>query len=129
MGPVAVAYCFSFRLDGTGVTPLCCNAHSDVGQDRGAATSALHRRTLAYAQLGATPYPAYRRDQRKGDTCIWAKWGRFVIFSVLCRLPYGKHRSQILVFTSIWGTKKVCDNDIFRAVFPSIWVSWNRQIL
>ena len=28
------------------------------------------------------------------------------------------HCSQVLVFTSIWGTQKGCDNDTFRAVFP-----------
>ena len=32
-------------------------------------------------------------------------------------------------FTSTWGTQKGCDNDIFRAVFPSIWVSWDPQTL
>ena len=39
------------------------------------------------------------------------------------------HCSQILVFTSIWGTQKGCDNNTFRAVFPSIWVSWPPQTL
>ena len=52
----------------------------------------------------------------EGNPCTWAKWGRFVIFP--CALP------QTLIFTSIWDThKKGCDNDTFRAVFPSIWVS------
>ena len=32
------------------------------------------------------------------------------------------HRSQVLVFASTWDTQKGCDNDIFRAAFPSIWV-------
>ena len=31
------------------------------------------------------------------------------------------HCSQILVFASIWDTQKGCNNDSFRAVFPSIW--------
>ena len=46
-------------------------------------------------------------------------------------LPAGiwGHCSQILVFTSIWGTLKGCSNDTFRAVFPSIWVSWDPQTL
>ena len=40
------------------------------------------------------------------------------------------HCSQILVFTSIWDPHwKGCVDDLFRAVFPSIWVSWNRQTL
>ena len=39
------------------------------------------------------------------------------------------HCSQALVFTSIWGTQKGCDNDIFRAVCPNIWVSWDPQTL
>ena len=39
------------------------------------------------------------------------------------------HCSQVLVFTSIWGTQKGCDNDTFRAVFPSVWVSWHPQAL
>ena len=37
------------------------------------------------------------------------------------------HCSQVLVFTSIWGSQKGCENDIFRAVFPSIWGSWDPQ--
>ena len=35
-----------------------------------------------------------------------------------------------LVYTSTWGTqKKGCDNDTFRTVFPSIWLSWDLQTL
>ena len=38
--------------------------------------------------------------------------------------------SQALVLTSIWGAhKKGCDTGIFRAVFPSIWVSWDPKTL
>ena len=33
------------------------------------------------------------------------------------------HCSQILVLLAFGAHKKGCDNDIFRAVFPSIWVS------
>ena len=40
-----------------------------------------------------------------GPPCIWAKWGRFVIFPVLCLLAYGETASQVLGFTSIWGTQ------------------------
>ena len=40
------------------------------------------------------------------------------------------HRSQVLVFTSIWGTqKKGRDSDTFCAVFPSIWVFLDPQAL
>ena len=35
--------------------------------------------------------------------------------------------SQVLVFTSIWGTQKRVWQRHFRAVFPSIWVSWDPQ--
>ena len=53
-------------------------------------------------------------------------WGRFVIFPVLCLPAYGTLLSSPS-FTRIWGAhKKGCDNDIFRAVFPSMWVLWNQ---
>ena len=36
------------------------------------------------------------------------------------------HCSHILVFLQAFGAhKKGCDNGIFRAVFPSIWLSWD----
>ena len=40
-----------------------------------------------------------------------------------------EHCSQVLVFTSIGAHEKGYDNDTFRAVFPSIWVSWDPQTL
>ena len=39
------------------------------------------------------------------------------------------HCSQVLVLTSIGAHKKARDNDTFRAVFPSIPVSWDPQAL
>ena len=49
--------------------------------------------------------------------------GRFVSFPVLCLLAYGDTCSQVLVFTSIWGTHtKRVSQWHFSCRFPSIWV-------
>ena len=61
--------------------------------------------------------------------CPLAKWGRFVLVPVLCLLAYGGHRSQVLVLPAFGAQRKGCDSDISRAVFPSIWASWDPQIL
>ena len=39
------------------------------------------------------------------------------------------HCSQILFLLAFGAHKKGCDSDTFRAVFPSIWVSWGPQTL
>ena len=52
-----------------------------------------------------------------------AEWGRLVVFPRALSASAWGHCSEVLVFASIWGTQKGCDNDTFRAVFPSIWVS------
>ena len=47
--------------------------------------------TYGYRSLGTEE----RNKEKKrllaspGRSCIWAKWGRFVIFPVLCLLAYG----------------------------------------
>ena len=61
--------------------------------------------------------------------CIWAKRGRFVIFPVLCLLASGDTALKTYFLLAFGAHKKGCDNGIFRAVFPSIWVSWNPQTL
>ena len=61
--------------------------------------------------------------------CIWARWGRFVIFPLLCLLAYGDTALKSEFLLAFEAPKKGCDNDIFRAVFPSIWVSWDPQTL
>ena len=62
-----------------------------------------------------------RARLRRPKSCpsIWAKWGRFVIFPVLCLLAYFIHCSQILVFARFGAHRKGCNNDTSRAVFPS----------
>ena len=51
--------------------------------------------------------------------CICVKWGRFVIFPVLCLPAYGGTLlSNPSFFTSIWDThRKGCESVTFRAVF------------
>ena len=55
--------------------------------------------------------------------CTWVKWGRFVIFHVLCLLEYGDTALKSLFLLALGAHKKACDNDTSRAVFPSIWAS------
>ena len=66
-----------------------------------------------------------RNRVKKGQEiyCTWAKWARFVIFPVLCLLAYGDTALKSWFLLAFGGHKKGCDNDILRAVFPSIWAS------
>ena len=59
----------------------------------------------------------------------WAKWGRFVIFPVLCLLVYGDIALKSWFLLAFGARTKGRDSDTFRAVFPSIWVSWDPQTL
>ena len=65
----------------------------------------------------------------KGWGCIWAKWGRFVIFPVLCLLAYGDTALKSEFLLAFGAHKKGCNNDTFRAVSPTIWVSWDLKTL
>ena len=60
----------------------------------------------------------------EGEGCIWAKWG-----PVLCLLAFGDSALTSKFLLALGAHKKGCDNDTFRAIFPSIWVSWDTQIL
>ena len=61
--------------------------------------------------------------------CIWAKSCRFVTFPMLCLLAFGDAARKSYFLPAFGPHKKGCDNDTFRAVFPSIWVSWDPQTL
>ena len=51
------------------------------------------------------------------------KMGSICHFSRVLPASIWGHCSQVLVFASTSGTQKRCDNEIFHAVFPSIWTS------
>ena len=67
-------------------------------------------------------------ESNREDEPVRGQMGSICHFSRALPASIWEHCSQILVFTSIWGTQK-CDNDIFRAVFPSIELSCNPQTL
>ena len=60
---------------------------------------------------------------------IWAKRGWFVIFPVPWLLAYGNTALKSELFIAFGAHKKRSDNDTFRAVIPSIWISWDPQTL
>ena len=78
------------------------------------------------------PYPdiPYPTPFSKGLRVCMGKMGSICHFPRALPARIWAHCSQVLVFTSIWGThKKGCDNNNFRAVFPSIWASLDPQTL
>ena len=66
---------------------------------------------------------------RHGLSCIWAKWGRFVMFPVLCLLAFEDAALKSQFLLSLEAHKKGCGNDTFCPVIPSVWVSWSPKIL
>ena len=47
--------------------------------------------------------------------------------AVLCLLAFGDTALKSEFLLAFGAHKKGCDRDTFRAVFPSIWVSWDPQ--
>ena len=97
---------------------------------------ATKQRTCTFSITQSRDCPGFSRDfvhlffLFSGKTPPYmGKRGRFVIFAVLCLPSRWGHCSQILVLLAFVAHNKGCDGDTFRAVFLSIWVSWEPQTL